>query len=85
MLIVVAASALAPLLAGLSRRLLVPVVVVEIVLGIVIGPQVLGLAHVDSLIEFLSQAGLAFLFLFAGLEIDVAGLRGQPLRLATWG
>jgi Kef-type K+ transport system membrane component KefB len=84
-LIVVAASALAPLLAGLSRRLLVPVVVVEIVLGIVIGPQVLGLAHVDSLIEFLSQAGLAFLFLFAGLEIDVAGLRGQPLRLAAWG
>jgi Kef-type K+ transport system membrane component KefB len=84
-LIVVAASALAPLLAGLSRRLLVPVVVVEIVLGILIGPQVLGLSHVDPLVEFLSQAGLAFLFLFAGLEIDVAGLRGQPLRLAGLG
>jgi Kef-type K+ transport system membrane component KefB len=84
-LIVVAASTLAPVLAGLSRRLPVPVVVVEILLGILIGPQVLGLAHIDSLIGFISQAGLAFLFLFAGLEIDVAGVRGRPLQLAAGG
>jgi Kef-type K+ transport system membrane component KefB len=84
-LIVVAASALAPVLAGLPRRVPVPVVVVEILLGIVIGPQVLGLAHVDSLIGFISQAGLAFLFLFAGLEIDVAEVRGRPLQLAAGG
>jgi Kef-type K+ transport system membrane component KefB len=84
-LIVVAASALAPVLAGLPRRVPVPVVVVEILLGIVIGPHVLGLAHVDSLIEFISQAGLAFLFLFAGLEIDVAAVRGRPLQLAAGG
>jgi Kef-type K+ transport system membrane component KefB len=85
LLIVVAAATLAPVLAGLPRRLRVPVVVVEILIGIVIGPQVLDLTHVDSLIKFISQAGLAFLFLFAGLEIDGAGLRGGPLRLAALG
>ena len=48
---------------------MLPTVVVEIVLGIVIGPEVLDLAEVDSYIRFLSNFGLALLFFFAGLEV----------------
>ena len=62
-----------------------PVVVVEIALGILVGPQVLDLAHEDALIEFLGQFGLAFLFFMAGLEIDFPHIRGRPIDLAARG
>jgi Kef-type K+ transport system membrane component KefB len=85
LLIVVAVAAAAPLLAGLSRRVLIPTVVLEVLLGIIIGPQVLDLAEVDPFIYFLSQIGLAFLFFLAGLEIELSAVRGRPLTLATTG
>jgi Kef-type K+ transport system membrane component KefB len=52
---------------------------------VVIGPQVLGLAHVDSFTEFFAALGLGMLFFFAGYEIDIARIRGHPLRLAVIG
>jgi Kef-type K+ transport system membrane component KefB len=85
LLLVVAAVAAAPILAGLSRRVLIPTVVVEVLLGIVIGPDVLGIATVDEFIYFLSQLGLAFLFFLAGLEIELATVRGQQAVRATAG
>ena len=66
-------------------RLAVPVVVVELLLGIAIGPDVLGLAKADDFIEFFSSLGLGMLFFFAGYEIDFARIRGRPLRLALIG
>jgi Kef-type K+ transport system membrane component KefB len=62
----------------------VPVVVVELLLGVVIGPHVLGL-HVDEFISFFADLGLGLLFFFAGYEIDVRRIRGHPLRLALLG
>jgi Kef-type K+ transport system membrane component KefB len=53
-------------------------------LGVVIGPHALGF-HVDGFIAFFSDLGLALLFFFAGYEIDVGRIRGQPLRLALLG
>jgi len=85
-LAVVTAAALAALAGGLAgRRLLVPVVVVEIVLGIVIGPEVLGLADPDDFLDFFASLGLGMLFFFAGYEIDFERIRGLPLRLAALG
>ena len=52
LLVVLLVAALAPVLADLPARVRVPSVVAEIVLGIVVGPQVLGLAHADSLLVF---------------------------------
>jgi Kef-type K+ transport system membrane component KefB len=69
----------------LPRRLVPPVVVVELVLGILIGPQVLGLADSDRFIEFFGNLGLGMLFFFAGYEIDFERIRGGPLRLAAIG
>jgi Kef-type K+ transport system membrane component KefB len=67
--LVFAASAAAAFLARFRPPLVLPTVVVEIVLGIVIGPQVLGWAKAGSYIEFLANFGLAMLFFFAGLEV----------------
>jgi Kef-type K+ transport system membrane component KefB len=69
----------------MSRRVLIPTVVVEVLLGIVIGPDVLGLATVDEFTYFLSQIGLAFLFFLAGLEIELAAVRGQQAVRASLG
>jgi Kef-type K+ transport system membrane component KefB len=85
LLVVVAVAALAPVVADLSRGLRVPVIVVEIALGIVVGPQLLDLAHVDGLIGPLSELGLATLFFLAGMEIDLVELRGRTGALAFGG
>ena len=86
-LVVATVAVLAPLLADLSRRAKVPIVVAEIFLGIIVGPQVLGLADTDSFIEALSTFGLAFLFFLAGMEIDFERIRGAAATdgVAGWG
>src|SRR3954468_81848 len=85
LLVVIGAIVLAPIIAGLIPRVKVPVVVIEIALGIIIGPQVLGLAKKDPLVEGLAELGLAFLFFLAGFEIDFEKIRGTPIKLAGSG
>ncbi|CAA9522169.1 MAG: hypothetical protein AVDCRST_MAG45-2572 [uncultured Solirubrobacterales bacterium] len=62
-----------------------PPIVAEILLGIVVGPQVLAWAAVDAPVEVLALVGLAFLLLLAGLEIDLDLLRGRRATLALAG
>lgn len=69
LLLVVAAAVVTPLLLGLTPRLRLPAVVLEILAGIVIGPSGLGLAEVDPTVAALSLLGLAFLLFLAGAEI----------------
>jgi Kef-type K+ transport system membrane component KefB len=85
-LAVVATFAVAGTLSALvtGRGLLLPTVVVELLLGVVIGPQVLGL-EVSEFIEFFAGLGLGMLFFFAGYEIDLRRIAGRPLRLAAIG
>jgi Kef-type K+ transport system membrane component KefB len=52
----------APLVTELHIRLRLPIVVVEISLGIVVGPHVLGWAQPVGVLAFLGTLGLAFLF-----------------------
>jgi Kef-type K+ transport system membrane component KefB len=68
-----------------GRWVAVPVVVLEILLGIVIGPDVLDIAQSDQFITFFSNLGLGMLFFFAGYEIDFERVRGAPLKLAVVG
>jgi Kef-type K+ transport system membrane component KefB len=69
----------------LPRRLAPPVVVLELVLGVVIGPQGAGVAHTGGFVQFVSELGLGMLFFFAGYEIDFEQVKGRPIRLAAWG
>jgi Kef-type K+ transport system membrane component KefB len=85
-LLVVAVIALgAPLVVGLFPVIRVPAVVLEIVAGIAVGPSGFGWVEVDVPIQVVSLVGLAFLLFLAGLEIDVARLRGPVLRSAGLG
>jgi Kef-type K+ transport system membrane component KefB len=83
--VVAAVAVLAPILADLTPRVRVPIVVAEVALGVIVGPEVLGLADVDGFIDALSTFGLAFLFFLAGLEIDFAQIAGRPAKLAVGG
>jgi Kef-type K+ transport system membrane component KefB len=84
--VIVLVSALAAVTAAVApKRLAPPVVVLELFLGILVGPQVFSIASVDSFIEFFSNLGLGMLFYFAGYEIDFERIRGEPMRLAAWG
>ena len=69
LVLVLGAAAAAALLSRLHRRLVLPTVVVEIVLGIIIGAEVLDIADVDPYLEYLANFGLVLLFFFAGLEV----------------
>jgi Kef-type K+ transport system membrane component KefB len=85
-LTVVAVGAIAAFAAGvIGPRLTIPVVVLEIVLGILVGPELLGFAEPDDFLDFFSSLGLGMLFFFAGYEIDFERIRGNPLKLAALG
>jgi Kef-type K+ transport system membrane component KefB len=84
---VMAAAVLAPLLAELPLRFKVPVVVFEILLGIVLGPHGLGLLQFDGFLEAMFTIGMAATLFMAGMELDFKHIRGLPVVLALrgWG
>jgi Kef-type K+ transport system membrane component KefB len=86
LVLVVAVAVLAPILADLPPRLRLPVVA-ETMLGILVGPHLLGMVEVNGLLSFFGTLGMAFLFFMAGLELDLARLRGRPIQFAFvgWG
>jgi Kef-type K+ transport system membrane component KefB len=83
--IVAAVAFAAPLALGLVPAVRLPAVVLEIVLGIVVGPAVLGWVKIDDAVEVMSLLGLAFLLLLAGLEVQFDMLRGLLLRITSLG
>ncbi|HVH93856.1 MAG TPA: cation:proton antiporter [Nocardioidaceae bacterium] len=82
LLVVSIVSACAPFVAALLRRLNLPQVVVLIVGGILIGPEVLGWADPLS-VELLENVGLGFLFLMAGYELELDLFREHVGRRAV--
>jgi Kef-type K+ transport system membrane component KefB len=85
LLVIVAAGFVAPLALGFAPGLRLPSVVLELVLGIVLGPSVLGWVEVDQPVEVLALVGLAILLFLAGLEIELDRLRGQVLKVTLAG
>ena len=75
----------APIIADIPRRARIATVVIEILLGIIIGPDVLDIAEPDEFVDFLANLGLAALFFLAGREIDLRRIAGAPIRLAASG
>ena len=84
-LIVLSAAVAAVVVAVLPARIAPPVVVLELVLGIMIGPHGFSLAATDEFSHFFSNLGLGMLFYFAGYEINFERIRGAPLRLGALG
>jgi Kef-type K+ transport system membrane component KefB len=70
LLAVVVVALIAPLVVGLAPGLRLPQVVLLLVGGVLIGPEVLHLAHPAD-VQVLSDVGLGFVFLLAGYEVDL--------------
>jgi len=83
--VVAVAAFAAPLVVDRIRVVRIPVAVIEILLGILIGPDVLGWAEVDEPVQVLALLGLAFVLFLAGFELDLHQLRGRLLRAALLG
>lgn len=80
-------AALAPIIANIIPRKIIPETVLLIVSGAVFGPNLMGIIDISSdAITILSNLGCAFLFLLAGYEIRPKSLSGPDGRngLATW-
>jgi Kef-type K+ transport system membrane component KefB len=85
LLVVLAASVAAPLIGELTRRFGLSIVVLELALGVAIGPQGLGWASVEGAVPAVASIGMAFLFFLAGLEIELGAIRGRPIVIALAG
>jgi hypothetical protein len=76
-------AVLAPLVAQTRLGSRMPVVVFEVVLGMVIGPQVLKLVADHGFLAFMREVGMVAVMFMAGMEIDFARIRGRPLALGA--
>ncbi|MDO9025281.1 cation:proton antiporter family protein [Zwartia sp.] len=69
---------------AIGLRLRQPVLIAYIVVGILVGPSVLGLVSAHSQIDLLSQVGIAVLLFLVGLKLDLTQVRQLgPVALAT--
>jgi len=84
--VIALAVVIAPLCSEGLRRWRIPSVLFELLLGVLIGPEVLRWASLDQFVTGLSALGLCFLFFMAGYEIDFPKLAGHPLNrgIAGW-
>ena len=84
--IIALVAAVVPVIARLIPGRLIPETVFLLFIGAILGPSVLGWLAVDETISFLSELGVAFLFLLAGFEIEPRNLAGTQGKhaLGTW-
>jgi CPA2 family monovalent cation:H+ antiporter-2 len=72
LLLITALAATLPLMTSVLRQLHIPLVVVEILAGIVVGRSGLNLIDTGPRLEFLAMFGFAYLMFLSGLELDAA-------------
>ena len=58
LVLIAIAAVLAPILSELTGPVAIPEIVIQIGLGILMGPYVLGIAHVSGIVTGLSDLGL---------------------------
>jgi len=81
---VAAILALAVAFGGLGLLLKQPLIVTFIGVGILCGPDALGLVHESAILELLADMGIALLLFVVGLKLDLTLVRTMgPVALAT--
>lgn len=86
LLAIAAASFLCPIISSLIPNKLIPETVFLLIAGMILGPNVLGIAQTSDALTLLSDLGLGMLFLLAGYEINPSKITGKEGRhgLITW-
>lgn len=77
LVVVMVVAFLTPLLLHRFKLRIIPVVVAEIIMGIIIGKSGLDLVSPDMWLETLSTLGLIFLMFLSGVEIDFSAFAGS--------
>jgi Kef-type K+ transport system membrane component KefB/Trk K+ transport system NAD-binding subunit len=70
LLLITALAAFVPLLASRLKRIRVPIVVGEIIAGMIVGKSGLNLIEPSPALEFLTIFGFTYLMFISGLEVD---------------
>lgn len=70
LVIVLIVAFITPILLHRLRLNVIPVVVAEIIMGLIIGKSGFNIVHPDSWLEILSTLGFIFLMFLSGVEID---------------
>jgi Kef-type K+ transport system membrane component KefB len=83
--VIFVAAVVAPLLAQTRPGSYVPVVVFEVLFGILIGPYGLQIIDYGPFLSTMRNAGMLGVLFMAGMEIDFERVRGRPLSLAVKG
>jgi Kef-type K+ transport system membrane component KefB len=81
LLVVAAVAFVAPILASVVPRHLIPAVVLEVLFGLAVGPQGLGWVQPQGAVELLYLMGFGFLLFLAGQDIDPSHFRDPMLRV----
>lgn len=79
LLLVTALAAFIPLITDRLKILPIPVIVGEILVGIVLGESGLGIIQESSYLTFLAEFGFVYLMFLSGLEIDFSRLQSNEL------
>ena len=77
LLLITALAALVPLVASRFRMFQIPVVVGEIIAGMIIGHTGFNLIEPSPTLEFLAEFGFTYLMFLSGLEVDFSLLIGS--------
>lgn len=80
LVIVIVIAFLTPLLLHRFKLNFIPVVVAEILMGLVIGKSGFDIVHEDMWLETLSTLGFIFLMFLSGLEIDFSAFSGKKKK-----
>jgi Kef-type K+ transport system membrane component KefB len=85
LLIITALAAFIPLVTDRLKVLPIPVIVGEILVGILLGESGLGIIRESSYLTFLAEFGFVYLMFLSGLEIDFSRLRSNELTARRGG
>lgn len=66
---------LATVVGGLAKMLKQPIIVAYILVGVIAGPALLGLANESASVELLAKVGIAILLFLVGLKLDLHLIR----------
>ncbi|MFJ5714916.1 monovalent cation:proton antiporter family protein [Neobacillus sp. NPDC093127] len=80
LLIVVTMAFLTPIILHRLKLNFIPVVVAEIIIGLIIGKSGFNVVHQDMWLSTLSTLGFIFLMFLSGLEIDFTAFTGRKKR-----
>lgn len=78
LLIVVIAAFLTPIIVHRLKINFLPVVVAEIIVGIILGPSLFNIIEAGDYVNILSTLGFIFLMFLSGLEIDFDAFKVEP-------